>query len=147
MPSSLLIKPNEVGNKLHCALNPVSVNNDNVDTFINVFNGTMQNSECNSADCNTTNPNIKVKLNPLAKKSVQNKSMDSRIPVNEIKPFSVSGISNENFLFDTTPEVQEVSTSASSNMVTEDNNTLNENSLLDTIPNVQEFANLCHQTW
>ena len=89
-PNSLPIKPNEVGNKLHCALNPVSVNNNNVDTFINVFNGTMENSKCNSADCNITDPNLKVKLNPLAKKSVQNKSMDLRISVNEIKPFTVS---------------------------------------------------------
>ena len=64
-PNFLAIKPNEVGNKLHSALNPASVNNDNVDTFINVFNGT--NSECNSADCNITDPNLDVKLNPLAK--------------------------------------------------------------------------------
>ena len=48
--------------------------------------------------------------------------------------------SNGNLLFDTTPEVQEVSTSVSSNMVTGDNNTLNENSLLDATPKVQEFA-------
>ena len=66
--------------------------------------------------------------------------MDLRISVKEIKPFSVSGISNGNFLFDTNPEVQEVSTSVSSNMVTGDNNTLNENSLLDATPKVQEFA-------
>ena len=132
----------------------MSVNNDNVDTFSNVFNGTMQNSECNSADCNITDPNLKVKLNPLAKMSVQNKSMDLRISVKEIKPFSVSGISNGNVLFDTTPEVQEVSTSVSANMVTGD--TLNENSLLDATPKVQEFATpvpsnmvttLCHQIW
>ena len=75
------------------------VNNDNVDAFINVFNRTMQNSECNFADCNITDPNLKVKLNPLAKKSVQNKSMDLRISVKEIKSFSVSGISNGNLLF------------------------------------------------
>ena len=64
---------------------------------------TVQNSECNFADCNITDTNLKVKLKPLAKKSIQNKSIDLRISVKEIKPFSVSGISNGNFLFDTTP--------------------------------------------
>ena len=57
--------------------------------------------------------------------------MDLHISVNEIKPFSVSGISNGNYLFDTTPEVQEVSTPVPSNMVTKENDTLNETTCTD----------------